>query len=186
MNKALSILLFVLILPAFALAQEEMTDSTISQYLQRELPEYNLDSSRIKHIPETHVQMAPPEHFIFSSEIPGFIHPGSSTSIQIQEVEGTNYVMIDRVMTEEHFESQDVELISREEVTTNTGYDGVIYTVRFEVKGVKYERMMLFAGDYNNTMWINANYPIVSKKLVYEPVRNSILSASLTENKSHE
>ncbi len=128
-------------------------------------------------MPETNVMMAPPEHFLVSEAIPGLIHPGSSTTVQVQEITGTSYVMIQQAMTPEHFESQNVTLISEEQVTMSNGMGGVLYLVEFKVKGYDYERLMLFAGDYNNTIWINANYPKSAKNLLHDILVESLLTA---------
>lgn len=128
-------------------------------------------------IPGTNIMMTPPEHFLVSESIPGLIHPGSSTTVQVQEVVGTSYVMIKQAMTPEHFESQNVTLISEEDIKMSNGMGGVLYLVEFTVKGYQYERLMLFAGDYNNTIWINANYPKSTKALLYDLLVESLLTA---------
>ena len=71
--------------------------------------------------------------------------------------------MISQAMTDKHFRSQGVRLISTNEVTMQDGKGGILYLVEFEASGIIYERLMLFAGDYNNTIWINANYPKSAK-----------------------
>jgi len=128
-------------------------------------------------IPGTNIMMTPPEHFLVSESIPGLIHPGSSTTVQVQEVVGTSYVMIKQAMTPEHFESQNVTLISEEDIKMSNGMGGVLYLVELTVKGYQYERLMLFAGDYNNTIWINANYPKSTKALLYDLLVESLLTA---------
>lgn len=128
-------------------------------------------------IPGTTIMMTPPEHFLISESIPGLIHPGSSTTVQVQEVVGTSYLMIKQAMTAEHFESQGVTLISEEEIKMENGMSGVLYLVEFTVKGYDYERLMLFAGDYNNTIWINANYPKSAKSLLHDILVESLLTA---------
>ncbi len=132
-------------------------------------------------IPGTNVTITPPEHFLVSESIPGLLHPGSSTTVQVQEVIGTSYIMLQQAMTPEHFESQNVTLISEEEVTLNNGMGGVLYLVEFTVKGYEYERLMLFAGDYNNTIWINANYPKSAKSLLHDLLVESLLTAQHTK-----
>ncbi len=128
-------------------------------------------------IPGTNILMTPPEHFLVSESIPGLIHPGSSTTVQVQEIIGTSYIMIQQAMTPEHFETQNVNLISEEEVKLKNGMNGVLYLVGFTVKGYDYERLMLFAGDYNNTIWINANYPKSAKSLLHDILVESLLTA---------
>jgi len=40
---------------------------------------------------------------------------------------------------------------------------------------------MLFAGDYNQTIWLNANYPVLLQKTVYKPLYNSLMSAEIIQ-----
>jgi hypothetical protein len=61
------------------------------------------------------------------------------------------------------------------------GMSGVLYLVEFTVKGYDYERLMLFAGDYNNTIWINANYPTSAKSLLYDVLVECLLTAQYTK-----
>ncbi|MDD3741330.1 MAG: hypothetical protein PHH30_08810 [Bacteroidales bacterium] len=135
------------------------------------------DESELVAIPGTHVKLQAPEHFLVSKEIPGLIHPGTSTTVQVQEIIGTSYVMIQQAMTPEHFESQGVTLVSSSPVKMVDGKSGILYLVEFKVNGFMYERLMLFAGDYNNTIWINANYPQSAKELLQDLLTKSLLTA---------
>ncbi|MCK9254622.1 MAG: hypothetical protein GX793_06485 [Bacteroidales bacterium] len=136
---------------------------------------YNADNLVL--IPNTNIKMQAPEYFLISENIPGLLHPGSSATVQVQEVKGTSYIMISQAMTEEHFQSQGVRLISTTDVTMQDGKGGILYLVEFEASGIIYERLMLFAGDYNNTIWINANYPKSAKKLLQDILTQSLLTA---------
>jgi len=162
-------------------AQEQVRDTSadLSDYFIRNIEEIPYDKELIDTIQGFNIAMIPPEHFIFAKDIPGYIHAGTSASIQIKEIDGTSWPIIDRAMTPEHFESQGVKFLNREEVELKSGLSGVLYTVSFEAKGVPYERVMLFAGDYNNTIWINANYPVMVKKTVFKPIINSLMSADI-------
>jgi hypothetical protein len=138
---------------------------------------FQYDESLLVIIPGTKIKMQPPEFFLVSEAIPGMVHPGSSTTVQVQEIIGTSYVMIKQAMTPEHFLTQNVTLVSTTDVTMKNGMGGVLYLVEFDVNGVPYERLMLFAGDYNNTIWINANYPKTAKKLLQNILIQSLLTA---------
>lgn len=143
--------------------------------------DYVSDGTQVVDIPGTNIKMQPPEHFLVSEAIPGLIHPGSSTTVQVQEVVGTSYIMIQQAMTPEHFESQGVTLISTTEVEMDNGMGGILYLVEFTVKGYDYERLMLFAGDYNNTIWINANYPKSAKSVLLKVITKSLLTAQYSK-----
>ncbi|MDD3875985.1 MAG: hypothetical protein PHT69_05155 [Bacteroidales bacterium] len=128
-------------------------------------------------IPNTKIELIPPAHFRFMEQMNGFLHVGTSSSIQIQEIRGTAYPMIVQGLTEGHFTSQGVTLISKEEVLTSNGQKAVIFTVAFKVDDFEFERLMFFSGDYNNTIWINANYPVVMKEILNVVLKESLLTA---------
>lgn len=180
MKKELIVFGLVL-LSGLVFGQETAADSApdISDYFIRDIEEIPYNRLLLDTVPGKNIAMIPPEHFIFAKNIPGYIHPGTSASIQIKEVNGTSWPIIDKVMTPEHFTSQGVKFLNRQEVELKSGLSGVIYTVEFDAKGVKFERLMLFTGDYNNTIWINANYPIMVKKTVFKPIVNCLMSAEL-------
>ncbi|MFO7791005.1 MAG: hypothetical protein R6V32_10580 [Bacteroidales bacterium] len=169
--------------PLFVFSQNTEQDSLvdISQYYINTIEETSYDLSKLDSIKDTRIAIIPPEHFIFAEDIPGYIHPGTSASIQIKDIDGTSWPVIDKVMTKEHFESQGVTLLNRKEIELYSGLSGVIYTVSFEAKGVKFERKMLFAGDYNYTIWLNANYPVSLKKTLVKPLMSSLLTANIIE-----
>jgi hypothetical protein len=176
----------LLVLSCFSFAQSsEKADSLpdISDYYMKGLSEKTYDPSMLDSVENTRITLIPPEHFIFAKDIPGYIHPGTTASIQVKDVEGTSWPVIDKVMTKEHLESQGVTFIDREEVELFSGLSGVIYTVSFKAKGVDFERKMLFAGDYNYTIWLNANYPASMKKTVLKPIMSSLLSAGIINTK---
>lgn len=126
--------------------------------------------------PNTRIKIIPPLHFISYKKINGFLHTGSSSTIQASEVQGTPYVMYTKGMTPEFFEKQGVKLISEEDVVTKNNKKGKIYIVTFSSNGVDFERMMLLTGDYDHTIWINANYPVVVKFLLFDVIKKSVLS----------
>lgn len=167
--------MLVLLYAGFAFSQSA-TDTIISNLLKVD-SDFIYNEKDLVTIPNTRIKMQPPEHFLVSEAIPGMVHPGSSTTVQVQEIIGTSYVMISQAMTIEHFASQGVTLISTNNIEMHDGKGGILYLVEFEANGLSYERLMLFAGDYNNTIWINANYPKSSKKLLQTILIESLLTA---------
>jgi hypothetical protein len=137
-------------------------------------------------IPGTDIRIIPPAYFkpFIKDGKYGFMHEGAAASISIQEVKGTPYVMVIQALSKEYIESQGMKYISREEVKTKEGKDGVIIAVGFKLKStdgkqdVGYERLMLFTGDYSKTVWVQANYPVVVKKVLYLVMRESLLTVS--------
>ncbi len=155
---------------------QSISDSVINNMGKIEA-EFVYDENSLVQIPNTNIKIQAPEYFLISESIPGLLHPGSSATVQVQEIKGTSYIMIGQAMTPEHFLSQGVNLISTSEVVMQNGKGGILYLVEFEASGITYERLMLFAGDYNNTIWINANYPKSAKKLLQNILTQSLLTA---------
>lgn len=170
-----AITLSLLLYAALSFAQFP-TDSVLKNINKIE-SDFVYDETQLVIIPGTNIQMQPPEHFLVSEAIPGLLHPGTSTTVQVQEIIGTSYVMIQQAMTAEHFASQGVTLISTTPVKMQDGRGGVLYLVEFTVNDFIYERLMLFAGDYNNTIWINANYPQSAKRILQDIITQSLLTA---------
>lgn len=141
-------------------------------------------------IPNTQILITPPAHFKFVDKINGFIHIGSSASITVTSVEGTSYLQVTEGLTAEYFKTQNAILISTEDIKTSNGMDGKLYTLSFTTtstdtakKVLQFERMMLFTGDYHNTIWLNASYPSVLKKILYPALKQSLLSVLFNETK---
>ena len=135
-------------------------------------------------LPNSDIKMVPPAYFkaFMKDGKFGFIHEGAASSISIEEIKGSAYTLIVKGMTKEYFEKQGVTLIAQEEVKTRQNKDGTLMLVGFKVKSkdgekeVEYERLMLFTGDYNRTIWINANYPAMVRKVLLAALRESLLS----------
>jgi pyruvate/2-oxoglutarate dehydrogenase complex dihydrolipoamide dehydrogenase (E3) component len=85
-------------------------------------------------------------------------------------------------LIEQSFEKQGVKMINSENVKTKSGKDGKIYVVSFKAKSkdgkqeYEYERLMFFTGDLSQTIWIEANYPTVVKKILYDVLKSSLLT----------
>ena len=134
------------------------------------------DESKMVAIPNTNIKIQPPEYFQYSDSVPGFLHVGTMSSIQVEEVVGTSYLLISRAMDSAYFESQGMKLISVEPVVMHDGSDGILFTAEMKLKGFVFERLILMSGDYHFTIWINAGYiKLLSNKL--KPV---ILQSLLT------
>ena len=127
-------------------------------------------------IPSTNIRIQPPEYFQYSDSLPGFLHVGTMSSIQVQEVVGTSYLLISMAMDSAYFASQGMTLISSEPVVMHDGSEGVLFTAEMKLKGFVFERLILMSGDYHFTIWINAGYI----KLMRDKLRPIILQSMLT------
>ena len=128
------------------------------------------------HIPNTNIKIQPPNHFLFSQELPGYIHSGTTTTIEFKEIHGTSYIMIDAGMTAENFSKQNATLLDKKEFITKNELTGILYLLEFEMNGKKYQRYMLLAGDYNDTMWVNASFLKSNKEHIEGIILKSLLT----------
>ncbi|MEI7596138.1 MAG: hypothetical protein WCK02_10355 [Bacteroidota bacterium] len=134
-------------------------------------------SNSICCFPEINIQITPPQYF---SKLPnnaiGFIHNPTASSIQIAEIKNTAYFMVIKGLDSAYFRSQNLDFLNRKDVVTNDGKKGVLYLVKFKVEGVEFERIMIFTGDYNRTIWLNANFPAMGHETLYEVLLSSLLT----------
>jgi hypothetical protein len=134
------------------------------------------DESKMVAIPNTNIRIQPPEYFQYSDSLPGFLHVGTMSSIQVEEVVGTSYLLISRAMDSAYFATQGMTLISVEPVVMHDGSDGLLFTAEMKLNGFAFERLVLMSGDYHFTMWINAGYI----KLMSNKLKPIILQSMLT------
>lgn len=140
-------------------------------------------------IPHTNVWISPPKNFKPVKNIRGLIHLATTTSITCTEIKGYHYTQIIEQLTPEYIASQNAILNETEEVITDNGMPGKLFTISFTVlakdstqKDTPFERVMLFTGDMENTIWLNATYPQSVKRFVAKIVRKSLLSVKLNEH----
>ena len=184
MNRVIvsALLVFVMAFSAIAQEQHEGQQSQSAGFasamngLTAVDESFVYDESKMVAIPKTNIRIQPPEYFIYSDSLPGFMHVGTMSSIQVEEVAGTSYIMISRAMDSAYFASQGMKLISVEPVVMHDGSDGMLFTAEMKLKGFVFERLVLMSGDYHYTIWVNAGY----LKLMRNKMRPVILQSMLT------
>ncbi len=187
MNKVIVSVLLMVMTAVSAFSQElgQQQDSQSSQAvgmssvingLTMVSDNFVYDESKMVAIPSTNIRIQPPEYFQYSDSLPGFLHVGTMSSIQVQEVVGTSYLLISMAMDSAYFASQGMTLISSEPVVMHDGSEGVLFTAEMKLKGFVFERLILMSGDYHFTIWINAGYI----KLMRDKLRPVILQSMLT------
>lgn len=126
----------------------------------------------------TRVSMVVPEGFEKMADQPVFFHNGSGSTIQVTEVPDIAGVYTMMAFTKEALEENEgVHFVSSEDLQMSSGLDAKLIVVGFNVEGMDYERMMLITGDYNYSVIINANYPKMTKKLMFEVLKKALTSA---------
>jgi len=135
-------------------------------------------------IPGTDFSIIPPAYFqkIEQEGVLGFIHPGALSSIQIKVVEGIPYTYMAASVTEESMKQQGAKLLAKEDLIETEGFQGVMFLLSYSLNNpensepVEFERLMMLCGTYQTTIWIDANYPVQARALLYNVMRSSMLS----------
>jgi hypothetical protein len=178
MKIRILIIFFLPLLASLSLNAQELKKDTLAE---RKTKPYS--------VPNTDILITPPAHFKYIDAIKGFVHVGTSASITIQEIDNISYLQVTQGLTPEYFAEQNATLIGSEDIKTKSGMDGKLYILGFTTtsndtskKILHYERMMLFTGDYQHTIWISANYPELLKKVLCPVLKESLLTAHFKEN----
>lgn len=169
--KKIGVLLQILLICICVSAQEKNLETFVAE--QQEKLIYNVD--KLVQAPNTNVFLIPPEHFEADPSINGFVHPGSACTIQVIEIPNISYNVIENSMTPEYIVSQNYSYIEKLNIKTENNNNGVIYFVRFTSGETEFERAMFFTGN-NNTIWINFNYPVSMKNLLYPAIEACLKS----------
>ncbi len=109
----------------------------------------------------TSITIRLPRHFKeFSNEsLGGYMHTGTASSIVAYEMEQTPYVLTSDTLSQDQLTGQEAKLVGQEESKTYDGKQAKFYFVEFETKDVEVIRIMFFTGNYNKTVFLQANYP---------------------------
>lgn len=170
MRKLFILIGFVIIsVPVFS--QEEI-DTSITAY----------------QAPGTDVSLVPPKYFVVLPVKNTLLHPPTSSTIQINEIDGTAYSMLMKNITPEYIEKQNAHFISKKEVITDDGKKATLFLVSFTVEAndtlhtqMEFERFMFFTGNYQKTVWINANYPVIAREAISDVLLKSLLSVKFKD-----
>lgn len=155
----------------------------LAEFVDSQQAKLIYDGAKLQKVPNLNVFVIPPEYFEEDSSINGYVHPGSATTIQILEVEGYSYKDIENGMTPEYIASQGFTYVGKQEFSTADNVPGIIYFVQFESNDIEYERCMFFTGN-SKTIWVNVNYPVSMKKLLFPQIEAFLFSVSESPNKN--
>ncbi len=150
-------------------------ENDLNSFIENQNAKLVYDQSKLVVAPNTNVKLIPPEYFELEPNINGFVHKGSAATIQIIEVSGISYRDVVAGMTYDYIESQNYKYIDKINLQTHNGNDAVIFFVQFSSGEMIYERAMLFTGE-ENTIWVNFNYPLSMKKLLYPAIEACLIS----------
>ena len=145
-------------------------------------------TSTLYHAPGTDVSIVPPKYFVVLPVKNTLLHPATSSTIQINEIDGTAYPLLMQKITPEYIEKQNARFISRKDTITNDGKRATLFLVAFTTEAkdslhtkMEFERYMFFTGNYQKTIWINANYPVIAREVIADVLLKSLLSVKFDD-----
>jgi hypothetical protein len=116
----------------------------------------------------TSIELRLPKHFTkFENEnLSGYMHKGTASSIVASERTDAPFMLTQDSIRPEQITGMGVELVSQQDVKTYDGAPAKVFLVEFTVKEVPVRRIMFFTGNYNKTVFLQANYPKGFDKLL--------------------
>ncbi len=127
----------------------------------------------------TNIKIRPPKHFMeFSSdELSGFMHTGTAANIVGFEYPGRPYIDNYEGFMESLKEvDETTTFLGAEKVKTHQGREGTLCFYTFQVDKVDIIRVILYTGDYNTMIFLQANYPAAFDFLIRQVIIQSLLS----------
>jgi len=137
-------------------------------------------------VPGTDISFIPPKYFMVLPQANTLLHPTSSSTIQLNEINGSPFPMLVKNITKEYIEKQGVKFISKKDTITDNGKKATYFLVSFTTQAkdstvIEYERFMFFTGTYNKTIWINANYPVIARDVLADVLLKSLLTVKFKD-----
>jgi len=179
MKKTLSLFIVILIIYIFqvpvhsqnlpTLVDEEQAELYISRDLEKEH----------KTFLQADIKIRPPKHFVefASEELSGFMHTGTAANIVGFQYVGTPYAANYEGFIESLKEvDPTVTFLGLEKVKTHKGFEGTLCFYTFKVEKVDIIRIILYTGDYNQMIFLQANYPAAFDMLIRQVIIQSLLS----------
>ncbi len=123
--------------------------------------------------------LVPPTGFVVSDRFNGYIHYQAGAAIIMSMIENTNFLNIEKGMTDEFFKANQLTLIEKRNLETNIGTKGLVYKFSFVLKEKIYIRYFVYAGDLNNTLWLAITYPRDLETLVDSEILKSIQTINI-------
>jgi hypothetical protein len=81
----------------------------------------------------------------------------------------------------DHWATQHVTEVSREDFSTESGMKGILYKLSFVVSDTPMFRYMYITGDISRTLWINATYPAQFDDLIRPFIISSLRTVHLID-----
>jgi hypothetical protein len=101
----------------------------------------------------------PPICFEPSTAFNGYLCMANGAAIMMHQLDNISYAQAVRGMNEESFQKNGFTLITSFDLHSSHGVKGKVYKLSFKLKNEDYIRYTIFAGNINQTLWLNVTYP---------------------------
>lgn len=128
----------------------------------------------------------PPSGFVVSDAFNGYLNISISTAIIMTQINNATYLQICDGMTNDFYDSNQLTYISDTSFVSDNGVKGHYYKLSFELDGNELIRYMVYAGDFEKTLWLNITFPKLLEELVEEEIIKSIQSITLNPETNEE
>ncbi len=173
-KKSFLLVLFVLLgifINMKTVSAQQTTNDTLpySDFVRNDLQK---TESKFKH---TSISIRLPKHFKeFSNEsINGYMHTGTASSIVAFERNDAPFMLTQDSIRPEQLTGDSARLVFQEDLKTYNGAHAKLFIVEFTVDGVEVYRLMFFTGNYDKTVFLQANYPKGFDKLLRKVITES-------------
>lgn len=123
--------------------------------------------------------LVPPTGFVVSERFNGYIHYQASAAIIMSMIENSNFLNIEKGMTDEFFKTNHLTLIEKRNFESDHGVKGIIYKCSFVLKEKEHIRYFVYAGDLNRTLWLAITYPKSVETLMESEILKSIQTINI-------
>lgn len=100
-----------------------------------------------------------PAGFVVSDRFNGYIHYQAGAAIIMSMIENSNFLNIEKGMTDEFFKTNHLNLLEKRNFESDFGTKGIIYKCSFVLKEKEHIRYFVYAGDLNRTLWLAITFP---------------------------
>lgn len=154
------------------------------------LPLFSQEENIDKSYPEPEVIPAqlsfltPPDGFVPATDFEGYINVNMGSAILMSVIDNIPYSILKVSMTDTFFVENQLIKIAETPLSISDEIQGVVYKCEFNTQGHDFIRLIVYAGNLTQTLWLNITYPkIVDEQLSPAMMRsfNSINLSSQSE-----
>jgi len=131
------------------------------------------------------IKMDIPDVFTYDESQYAYIYTGAAASISAEELLGTQFSFLKKIMTKSTLEQQQMKVSETTVLRTKSGLDAILYTTSLSVVSkdgqttTEFERLIFICGNDQKSALVNIQYPMVTKKLLGDVLRACLLSIEL-------